>query len=212
MYLLLSHPPGILRIMRKTPLYQGKEQPLRKCVAGAATDISRGSKGHVQQGAGGGSSSTDPRTGRTLAPKHAQQGAGGGSSRGAYPADAAGSQGAGVSLGRRSNPAAPVPVDAGGGGSAVDVDRCSNPAAPVLVDAVEGFGEVRGSNSGGLTSGVRPVDVAGGGGRGGSAGLGIRSGLDSRYCHNSASLMVCSGGSCTPGAASSTGSVSTDSR
>ena len=36
MHLSLSHPPAILRIMRKTPLYQGKEQPLKKHVANAA--------------------------------------------------------------------------------------------------------------------------------------------------------------------------------
>ena len=218
--------------MRKTPLYQGKEQPLKKQVAGAASAISRGSHqlrqpsavaaigcgshqprqprpsrprrrrprraigcgSHQprqprpwQEGAGG-ASNGEPRTGRALAPKHGQQDAWGGTSSGVRPVDAA-----------------------GGRGSGVDFDRRKDSAFSVPLDAADGFRKVRGSDSGGLSSGVRPVDVAGSGGRGGSAGLGIRSGLDSRYCHNSASLMVCSGGSCTPGAASSTGSVSTDS-
>ena len=76
-YLSLSHPSATLKIMRKTPFDQGKEQPREKYVVGAAADISCGSQGHEQQGAGDGTSNTEPRADFTFTLKHAQQIAGG---------------------------------------------------------------------------------------------------------------------------------------
>ena len=172
MYQLLSYPSDTLGIMRKTPFHQGKEQPIRKYAADAAADISRGSKGHVQQGPDNGvrpfpfaecrrgsedhvqqgpdngTSNTEPRTGRTLAPKHAQQVAGGKTTSGVRPADTA-----------------------EGGRPATNFDRRTNPATPHPANTTDGFGKIRRSDSNGLTSGVRPLD-AGSGGRRGPAGPG----------------------------------------
>ena len=81
-YLFLSHPSDTLAVMRKIPLYQGKEQPVKNHVAAstmslcrrriasgkeqpvknhvadAAADISSGSQVYEQQGAEGGTSNT----------------------------------------------------------------------------------------------------------------------------------------------------------
>ncbi len=161
----MSHPSDTLVDMRKTPLYQGKEQPLKEYVAGAATDIRRGSQDHGPQGAEGGASSidrttarthdrrlgpqgaggasnTEPRTGRALVPKHVQKGAGG-ASNGAHPADAGGN-------GRRG----------------VDVDRRTSPSASVPVGAAGGSRKAGGLTSSGEVNGARPADAGGGGWRG----------------------------------------------
>ena len=129
--------------MRKTPLHQGKEQPLKKQVADAAADISRGSRDHGQQGAEGVASNTEPRTGRTLAPRHVQRDAEGGASNGAHSADAG-----------------------GGGRRGVDVERSTTPSVSVSVGAVGGFREVGGWNSRGEANGAYAADVGGGGRRG----------------------------------------------
>lgn len=172
--------------MRKIPLYQGKEQPLKNHVADAAADISSGSQVHEQQVAEGGTSNTESRTGRTLAPKHVQRDEEGGASNSyRQPAEGLGNsnheqQGAGgTSNGEPRTGRALAPKHgqqgawggtssgvrhmdvAGGRGRGVDFDRRKDSAFSVPLDAADGFRKVRESDSGGLSSGVRPVDPLG---------------------------------------------------
>ncbi len=108
----MSHPSDTLAVMRKTPLYQGKEQPLKNRVVDAAANASRGSQDHGQQSAGGASSNDRP-TARPPDRRLGPQGAGG-VSNGARPADAGGNGRRGVDVDRRTSPSASVLVGAAG--------------------------------------------------------------------------------------------------
>ena len=136
MYLSLSYPPAILKIMRKIPLYQGKEQPLKKHMASAAADASHGSQIHASQDADDGTPNTEPRTGRKFVPKHVPQGADDGTTAGAHPVSTAGSR-----------------------LQAADSDQSTNPSTPFPAHSTNGFRKVRRSNSNGTTNRTHPADA-----------------------------------------------------
>ncbi len=183
----MSHPPATLRIMKKTPLHQGKKQPLKKHVAGSASDTSHGSQAHMRQGANGVTSNTKSRTtrtlapkqaqrekamdkqlhaemqGHTLAPKHVQRDAEGGTAKGTCPAD-----------------------DAENGGRGADFDRRKDSASPVPPDTADGFRMLRRSHSSGTTNGAHPAGNAGNGGDEGRRSFGGRNRQDAAGARPSA--------------------------